>query len=387
RDRGRGGRGVGGAGRAPRADAVHVPRARLLRGPRERGRAEDARGVARVGRVVPRDGLPARADQHLRRDERRVPPGRGGAGPGGRRRADGRPRGPVRRGPAGDARAPPAARGRERGEQGPGPRRAASPHALDHPRHDGVVSGETHDGDGARTLAGQGPVVVALDVGGTDIKAALVDADGVLLEQVTPTRAAQGPQASFAAVLAAVEDVRRRVPAGRAVVAVGLAVPGTVDEEAGVVLSAENLDWVDLPVRALVEEATGLPVGFGHDVRAGGLAEWRLGAARGAHDHAFLAVGTGIAAAVVLRGEPYPAHGWAGEVGHGGARDGEPCPCGGRGCAETFASAAGMARTYRRLTGASVADVPGAREVLARAQAGDEVARGVWDRGVDRLGE
>jgi len=249
------------------------------------------------------------------------------------------------------------------------------------------VSGETHHGDGARTLAGQGPVVVALDVGGTDIKAALVDADGVLLEQVTPTRAAQGPQASFAAVLAAVADVRGRVPAGRTVAAVGLAVPGTVDEEAGVVLSAENLDWVDLPVRALVEEATGLPVGFGHDVRAGGLAEWRLGAARGAHDHAFLAVGTGIAAAVVLRGEPYPAHGWAGEVGHGGARDGEPCPCGGRGCAETFASAAGMARTYRRLTGAPVADVPGAREVLARAQAGDDVARGVWDRGVDRLGE
>ncbi|MCM3535068.1 glucokinase [Cellulosimicrobium aquatile] len=240
---------------------------------------------------------------------------------------------------------------------------------------------------GGRDGETDGPVVVALDVGGTDIKAALLDAGGVLLERVTPTRAAEGPRTSFAAVLAAVADVRDQVPAGRRVAAVGLAVPGTVDEETGVVRSAENLDWVDLPVRALVEDATGLPVGFGHDVRAGGLAEWRLGAARGAHDHAFLAVGTGIAAAVVLRGEPYVAHGWAGEVGHGGAREGEPCPCGGRGCAETFASAAGMARTYRRRTGAPATAVPGAREVLARAQAGDAVARDVWERGVDRLGE
>jgi glucokinase len=231
------------------------------------------------------------------------------------------------------------------------------------------------------------PVVVALDVGGTDIKAALVDADGVLLEQVSPTRASDGPEASFVAVLGAIASVRERVPDGRPVAAVGLAVPGTVDEERGVVVSAENLDWVDLPVRALVEDATGLPVGFGHDVRTGGLAEARLGAARGAPDHAYVSVGTGIAAAIVLRGEPYGAHGWAGEIGHGGARDGEPCPCGGRGCAETFASAAGMARAYRRLTGASADTVPGAREVLARAQAGDDVARGVWERGVDRLGE
>ncbi|QJW35230.1 ROK family protein [Cellulosimicrobium protaetiae] len=246
-------------------------------------------------------------------------------------------------------------------------------------------SAETVGGQGAGRP--DGPVVVALDVGGTDIKAALVDAGGVLLEQVTPTRAQEGPEASFAAVLAAIAAVRERVPAGREVAAVGLAVPGTVDEEHGVVVNAENLDWVDLPVRAHAEEATGLPVGFGHDVRAGGLAEWRLGAGRGAHNHAYVSVGTGIAAAVILRGEPYAAHGWAGEIGHGGAREGEPCPCGGRGCAETFASAAGMARDYRRLTGASADDVPGAREVLARAEAGDDVARAVWERGVDRLGE
>jgi glucokinase len=240
---------------------------------------------------------------------------------------------------------------------------------------------------GGRGGVMDGPVVVALDVGGTDIKAALVDAGGVLLEHVTPTRAVEGPDASLTAVLATVAALRGRVPAGRTVAAVGLAVPGTVDEERGVVVDAENLGWVDLPVRALAEDATGLPVGFGHDVRAGGLAEWRLGAGRGVDDHAYLSVGTGIASAVVLRGEPYIANGWAGELGHGGARTGDPCPCGGRGCAETYASAAGMARAYRRRTGAAVTDVPGAREVLVRAEAGDAVARDVWERGVDRLGE
>ncbi|WP_265520764.1 ROK family protein [Oerskovia flava] len=237
------------------------------------------------------------------------------------------------------------------------------------------------------SASGLRSAVVALDVGGTDIKSALISADGVVLQRLTPTRAADGPEASVAAVLAAVADLRGEVPAGYEVLSVGVVVPGTVDEEDGLVISAENLDWVDLPLRRLVADATGLPVGFGHDVRAGGLAEWRLGAGRGAHDHAFVSIGTGIAAAIVLRGEPYVAHGYAGEIGHGGTTSGAVCPCGGRGCAETFASAAGIARRYREETGASLEEVPGSAEVLARAKAGDAVARVVWARGVDRLGE
>ncbi|MDO8145633.1 MULTISPECIES: ROK family protein [unclassified Isoptericola] len=231
------------------------------------------------------------------------------------------------------------------------------------------------------------PVVIALDVGGTDIKAALMDADGVLHQQVSSTRAEQGAGAAVEAVLEAIASVRARVPRGRRIDAVGLAVPGTVDEARGVVASAENLGWTDLPLRSLVEEATELPVGFGHDVRAGGLAEWELGAGRGAPDHVYLSVGTGIAAALMLRGDVYSAGGWAGEVGHGGSTTGEACSCGGRGCAETYASAAGMAREYRRLTGATSAQVPGSLEVLRRAEAGDRTAAAVWDRGVDRLGE
>ncbi|GAA3228822.1 ROK family protein [Oerskovia jenensis] len=263
-------------------------------------------------------------------------------------------------------------------ESAPLPRSSSSPSA-----HGGSAAG-----------AGLRPAVIALDVGGTDIKSALVTRgahpgapDEILVERVVPTRAAQGPEVSVAAVLSAVEALRDEVPAGYQVRGVGLAVPGVVDEDAGVVLNAENLDEVYLPLRQVVADATGLPVGFGHDVRAGGLAEARLGAGRGEPDHAYVSVGTGIAAAIVLRGEVYAGRGFAGELGHGGVRGGTPCPCGGSGCAETYASAAGMARSYRERTGASALEVPGSAEVLARAAAGDAVAREVWDRAVDRLGE
>lgn len=227
------------------------------------------------------------------------------------------------------------------------------------------------------------PAVVALDVGGTAVKSLVVDRDGVLDRASTPTRASDGPEQSFAVVLRAVEAALAAVPPTHTAVGVGLVVPGTVDENRGVCVHSENLGWRDLPVRDLVSARTGLPVGFGHDVRAGGLAEWRLGAGRGAEDLAYLSVGTGIAAALVLGGQMVVAGGYVGEVGHGGATDGDLCACGGRGCPETFASAAAIGRRYTRLTGTPV---DGAREVLDRSRQGDPTAELVWDEAVEGLG-
>jgi len=228
-------------------------------------------------------------------------------------------------------------------------------------------------------------VVLALDVGGTTVKGAVVDAGGVVLRRTAPTGGGPtDPDGATAAVLGVVRDLWAAVPCERHVAAVGVVTPGVVDEEAGVVLGAENLGWRDLPLRALVEEATGVPVGFGHDARAAGLAEWRLGAGQGAGDHAFLAVGTGIAAALVLGDRVYAGGGWDGEIGHGGATTGDLCACGGGGCVETYASAAGIARQYAALSGVVV---DGAREVLERAQAGDGAAERAWQHGVDGLAD
>ncbi|HWK91508.1 MAG TPA: ROK family protein [Luteimicrobium sp.] len=229
------------------------------------------------------------------------------------------------------------------------------------------------------------PAVLALDVGGTTVKGAVVDATGIVARRTAPTGGGPSdPDGATQTVLGVVRDLWAAVPGEQHVAAVGVVTPGVVDEDAGVVLGAENLGWRGLPLRALVEEATGVPVGFGHDARAAGLAEWRLGAGQGAGDHAFLSVGTGIAAALVLGGRVYPGGGWAGEIGHGGSTTGDLCACGGRGCGETYASAAGIARQYATRTGAVV---HGAREVLERAQAGDAVAAEVWQRGVEGLAD
>jgi glucokinase len=202
------------------------------------------------------------------------------------------------------------------------------------------------------------------------MKSALVDRHGrVLGLRRTPTPLGDGDPA--AAVVAALAELA--------------ALPGLVDEQAGVGIFASNLRWRDAPIRALAERALGLPVAFGHDVRAAGDAEHRLGAARGFGDVVVLAIGTGIAGALVLGGHPYAGGGYAGELGHAlSDPGGERCPCGARGCLETIASAGAVARRY---TAASGIAVPGARDVLAAAHAGDADAVRVWDDAVRALAE
>ena len=94
-----------------------------------------------------------------------------------------------------------------------------------------------------------------------------------------------------------------------------------------------NHGWRDLPIRAQVTEAVRIPTVVGHDVRAGLVAEARLGAAVGARDALFLPLGTGIAAALMVDGHVLSGGGWAGELGHVSVDpDGPPCACGGTGC-------------------------------------------------------
>jgi glucokinase len=230
---------------------------------------------------------------------------------------------------------------------------------------------------------GLSPAVIAIDVGGTSIKGAVAGRTSFLVELNRPTRADQGPAAATEAVLAAARELASRVPASHVLEGVGLAVPGLIQGHKGMVADAQNLGWSNLPLAELAEGALGLPVRLGHDVRAGGMAELTWGAGRGLRSLVFVAVGTGIAAAVIQDGKLVTGGGLAGEVGHGGSITGEPCVCGGLGCLETFASAAAIAREYTRLSGRAV---PGAREVAEALAAGDDAARLVWDRAAQGLG-
>ncbi|MCU1528033.1 MAG: hypothetical protein JWP75_1796 [Frondihabitans sp.] len=218
-----------------------------------------------------------------------------------------------------------------------------------------------------------GSSVLGVDVGGTTIKARLFTPQDEILGEwrVATPRADATAQATIATVID-ILDAARNVSR---VDAVGLAIPGVVDDEAGLAVQSVNLGWSDVPIRALLSERAGMPTGFGQDVRAGALAESLSGAGRGARGGlAFVPVGTGLASAFVVDGVALVSGGWAGEIGqvviqhgsHAGLR------------VEEVASAGGLAR---RLGAAN------ALEVADRVRAQDPGAVIAWDETVEVLAD
>ncbi|MER5210010.1 ROK family protein [Streptomyces sp. NPDC002838] len=232
--------------------------------------------------------------------------------------------------------------------------------------------------------------VIALDVGGTGMKAALIGAGGELLHQARlATGRERGPDAvvggilDFAAELRAYGDRRFGEPAAAA----GVAVPGILDEEHGIAAYSANLGWRDVPLRDLLADRLGgIPVALGHDVRTGGLAEGRIGAGRGADRFLFVPLGTGIAGAIGIGGRVEAgAHGFAGEIGHIVVRPGgTPCPCGQRGCLERYASAAAVSAAWVEAGEDPEAD---AADCAKAVVSGDPNAVRVWQDAVDALAD
>ncbi|WP_433358634.1 ROK family protein [Micromonospora saelicesensis] len=223
------------------------------------------------------------------------------------------------------------------------------------------------------------------------MKCALVRPDGVVVRtERHPTDAARGPAAVVGTILEVAGGLADKARAdGLTPIAVGIAVPGVVDEARGVAVWSANVGFRDVPLRELTVQRLGLPTALGHDVRAGGLAEARLGAGRGTGHVLFVAIGTGIAAAHVVDGTAaVGAHGAAGEIGHILVRpDGPRCGCGRPGCLEAIASASAIGRRYAELAG-DTADAPvTAAEVAERAAAGEQLAGQVWQEAVEALAD
>ncbi|MCC8906507.1 ROK family protein [Curtobacterium sp. GD1] len=220
--------------------------------------------------------------------------------------------------------------------------------------------------------------VLGVDVGGTGIKARLTGADGLVLDETrVPTPRGDTDATMLATVV--VELAERALRRGD-LDAVGLVTPGVVDDGAGTVVLAVNLGWRDVPVRDRVRAefaARGIdvPLVFGHDVRAGALAE-TSGAApaltRGSV--AFVPVGTGLASALVVDGVVVAGGGWAGEIGQVRIPTG---PHAGR-RVEEIASAGGVARRSGSTS---------AHEAMLRVRAGDPVATAVWHECIDVLAD
>ena len=220
---------------------------------------------------------------------------------------------------------------------------------------------------------GDGPPTsrhLGLDLGGTNIKWVVVERDDgewrVLDRGQVATPAADGPEAVVARLAAVGAEAIERNPG---VTSVGIGIPGLYDPAAGTTRFLVNIPgaWEGRPVAGPVGAALGLPATLINDARAFGLAELRLGAARGAMSMVGLTLGTGIGGVIAIDGRVYLGHdGTGGELGHQTLDpDGPPCGCGNNGCLEAFARADRIAAACGTAT---------AEAAFAAARAGEPTA-------------
>ena len=226
-------------------------------------------------------------------------------------------------------------------------------------------------------------VVLAVDIGGTRIKAALVDqAYTEVVRSTTPTPPGLGDDLGLVVEQLMADLLRQAGDHPPRVVGCGLVTPGIVDDQQGIVITAVNLGWRHLPVRDVVARSTGLPTALGHDVRAGLRAEAELGVARGVADVAFVPIGTGIAAALQVDGVILSAGGWAGEAGAHGAR---PSGSGVRMRPARLPGDPGRGAGDRQGVRRPDRPDPSALEIAELARTGDPAAVAVWTQAADAL--
>ncbi|MFC7307932.1 ROK family protein [Streptomyces monticola] len=235
----------------------------------------------------------------------------------------------------------------------------------------------------------QNDIVAALDIGGTKIAGALVDRQGrILVRAQRPTPAQEDGETVVRAVEAVVAELAASPHWGRAR-ALGIGSAGPVDASKGTVSPVNVPGWRDFPLVERVAAASGgLPVELIGDGVAITAAEHWQGAAQGYDNALCMVVSTGVGGGLVLGGRLHPGPtGNAGHIGHiSVALDGDPCPCGARGCVERIASGPNIAR--RALDGGWKPGADGdtsAAAVAAAARAGDPVARASFERAAQAL--
>lgn len=188
---------------------------------------------------------------------------------------------------------------------------------------------------------------VGIDIGGTKIAGALVNADGVLVKELRAPTPANDSQE----IVQAVADLINELSEGTQVVGAGIAAAGFIDADQANIVYAPNLSWRNEPFKANVEALVSVPVLLENDANAAGWAEYVYGAGKGTKHMVMLTIGTGVGGAVVvdshlLRG----GFGIAGELGHiRVVPEGRLCGCGQHGCIEQYGSGTALLRAAREL--------------------------------------
>ncbi len=238
---------------------------------------------------------------------------------------------------------------------------------------------------------------LAVDLGGTNARAALVDSDGSIRHLVSrPTLGQEGPDAVIDRMAALVgEVVAHENPTQD--VAVGVVAPGMIDSEAGIVYFGPNIPgWHDIPLRDMLEARLNRTVFIGNDANSAALGESRFGSGRGSRDMIYIALGTGVGGGVISHGHVVGGkRGFGGELGHVSVDPSGPrCTCGGIGCIESYVGGWAIVRDAELLVHSLRSDElvrmsrqgPITPEMVANAAAaGDAGARAIFDRAARAL--
>ena len=228
-----------------------------------------------------------------------------------------------------------------------------------------------------------GALALALDIGGTQVRAALVRDGAILKRAAALTDVSGGPSAVFEQVRALVAEIST-ADEMRAVKALGCCLPGPVDTDAGIVLYIATLPgWEGYPLRARLAEAFALPAFIENDAIAAAVGEWRHGAGRGLRHLVYVTVSTGVGGGAIVDGRPlHGARGMASHFGHMSLTpDGPPCSCGRAGCFEALASGSALGRRAQAASGsgtlaqAATRGALSAKDVVEGARLGDAQCR------------
>jgi glucokinase len=240
-----------------------------------------------------------------------------------------------------------------------------------------------------RSRNAPGGSLVGVDVGGTKVAVLVTDSRYNVRSKITMPTVLDSQESTIAGIAEAVREGVTRAGASMSdVTALGLGVPGRVDPQTGLVRSAVNLGWRELQVGEMLSARLGVPCLLENDARLAAVGVQRYMGSAAPQDMAYVSVGTGIAAGLILNGRNYRgSHGLAGEIGHMIIEpDGPRCRCGARGCLEALAAGPAIAAMGEEAAEANPRSLLGkerpvrAETVYQAARKGDKTARAITRR-------
>ncbi len=237
---------------------------------------------------------------------------------------------------------------------------------------------------------------IGIDVGGTNVKIALVDKSGkIIYSNSVPTYAKMGYEYTVNNIKQAIKDLMKETnTTAKDIDGIGFDFPGQVDYKTGIVKLAPNIPgWVNVPIAQMIEEEFHIPTRIDNDVRCAALGEMKFGAGQGCENFVCITVGTGIGSGLVINGQLVRgASNAAGEIGHIKLqmKDGLICGCGDTGCLEAYASGpsivamaqdyikGGKSTKFREMAAAEGGEIT-PYMVAKAAEAGDPVAKRIFE--------